>query len=357
MPQSLPRVREGQAIKINPINDLVDAFNRVPAAFGNPGMRPAGGSGALVYCINKCGDDIDMGACAAVRKTHGDVLAQLSAYGPYGFLEKPKAEKRDEYNIAIASTKIKDGEGGLCYISGTCWARVSERVGDNIQRAGFQLDATENQYILLPKSSGPLMMLHYSDTVPVAGSGDYWAFVAFATVGEDYVLVQPDTDVLAYQVVGLGAALVDPSTDEDEFKDRVSFAVTTPDEDLHRAKYAVMLEDCESGELGKARIDGIIQVKIAMSETGHKFAEIDDGVLANFKSTNVGGARILWVESGTGTKWAIAHIGQTWNSVTAKAQSDGDGTVSVKLTNADLSGGTLTETGDAFTVVCPPAGS
>lgn len=360
MPQSLERVRADQPIRVNPLNQLVDGYNRNPAAFGNRGFNLSAANGGKVYCINKTGTDLNMGDCAAFRKTNGGILAQMTTYGAFGYLETPTRSKLDDINIAIAAEQIADGGGGYCYISGSCWARMAERPVDEITRAGFDLDegSSATPYTLKPQTDGPLLILHYSDTAPVAGGGDYWAYVSFAGLSTDWILVKPDTAVEKFDVMGLGAAIYDPGGTADDlaaFKDRPAFNVTTPDEDLHRGKFCVMLQDCASGEYGKAIISGVIQCQINVVDDDHFRADIADGVTASLKSAGIGAAKILWKDGGTGTVWAIVQIGNNINCVTAKAQGDGDGTVSVRLTEADS--GTITEIGSAFTVTCPPAGS
>ena len=348
MPRSIAQVRAGQSIRTTPINDLVSAYNRNSTAFGDRAFNLSSAVGGVVYCLNKTGGDLDFGTCAAFRQTHGDIPAQFTQ-GAFGYLKTPARSERDEYNIAVCAEKILDGGGGYCCISGACWARVQTRDADTITRAGFDLDEgnAATPYVLKPQSDGPLVMLHYTTTAPVAGAGDYWAYVAFTPVGVEYVLVKPDVAVSRFDIVGLGAAVYDPGGSASElgaFQDRPVFSVTTPDEDLHRARFAVMQADCASGEYGRAIITGQAVVQIAVvNATDDSYAEIKDGETGYLEPVPWGSAKILWKEPGTGPRWAIVDLCQRGRSFLAELAEDapsGGGEVAVtEIRDVDATGG------------------
>jgi hypothetical protein len=72
--------------------------------------------------------------------------------------------------------------------------------------------------------------------------------------------------------------------------------------------YAVLLEPLESGEVGRACVAGVCQVQLNVIDADHQWADVDDAAYT-LRTSNTGGARILWKDTGTGTKWAMVLLG------------------------------------------------
>lgn len=114
-------------------------------------------------------------------------------------------------------------------------------------------------------------------------------------------------DRARFEVLGIDNVLITPTDNLEEFKQRVLLNGSTPATG-GEGKFAVLLEPIRSNEIGRAVAAGLTAVQINMTDSAHKFAEISDGDTAKLVSGTTGSARIMWAESGTGTKWAIIRI-------------------------------------------------
>lgn len=73
--------------------------------------------------------------------------------------------------------------------------------------------------------------------------------------------------------------------------------------------FVVAVEPIAQNAIGRAAIDGVVVAKINVTNSGHT------GVLPQsnapfLKSYESGPATILWKEHGTGSKWALLHLGR-----------------------------------------------
>lgn len=72
----------------------------------------------------------------------------------------------------------------------------------------------------------------------------------------------------------------------------------------------VAVEPIKNGSIGRVAVDGVVPVKIEVTNTGHRFARCKGGSSAEMVSDYGGPALILWKEDGTGSnKWALVRIG------------------------------------------------
>jgi len=113
-------------------------------------------------------------------------------------------------------------------------------------------------------------------------------------------------------VLGVDAPIIDPSTNEEEFRNRVALACVTPEEGTHVGRFVVLAEPIANGKIGRAYAAGVCPVKIDVpdEENECRYAEIADGVTANLKVSMQGSATILWRAGGTGVQWAVIRLGQ-----------------------------------------------
>lgn len=161
-------------------------------------------------------------------------------------------------------------------------------------------------------------------------------------------------DVDWYGVLGIDGLAVTKAENEDEFMGGIVLDGVTPEAEGsssagHSGKFAIVQQPIASGEIGVAVIAGATQVQINVTDADHKFADIKDGDNTQLESAASGSARILWKESGTGTKWAVVCIGASAPSTTMPVICTKDGGTNGDATNAptwtftgvDLSGNTL----------------
>lgn len=110
------------------------------------------------------------------------------------------------------------------------------------------------------------------------------------------------------EILGIDAPLILPTADALEFKDRVRMVGVEPTSDHVPEKFVVLLEPLQNGEVGLACIEGVVQCQVNITSASHQFAAVKASTTANLESTDYGGARMLWQESGTGLKHAVVHL-------------------------------------------------
>jgi hypothetical protein len=113
-------------------------------------------------------------------------------------------------------------------------------------------------------------------------------------------------------VLGVDAPIIDPSANEEEFRNRVALACVAPEEGTHEGRFVVLAEPIAHGKIGRAYAAGVCPVKVDVPDEEHewRYAEIADGITANLKVSMQGSAGILWRAGGTGVQWAVIRLGQ-----------------------------------------------
>ena len=115
-----------------------------------------------------------------------------------------------------------------------------------------------------------------------------------------------------FEVLGVDGPIIDPSANEEEFKNRVALSCVAPAADTHEGKFVVLAEPIATGKIGRAYAAGVCPVKIDVPDDDHewRYAEIADGITANLKVSMQGSAGILWRAGGTGVQWAVVRLGK-----------------------------------------------
>lgn len=122
------------------------------------------------------------------------------------------------------------------------------------------------------------------------------------------VHVRNDTgnEVEQFGIIGIGAPIVTKDDNETEFRNNPKhFSGELPDLEDHAGRWAVVLQHLTEDYTGAAVIGGITPVKVDVVSEAHAFADLKDGDVEKLESADAGPARILWKETGTGTKWAL----------------------------------------------------
>lgn len=110
-----------------------------------------------------------------------------------------------------------------------------------------------------------------------------------------------------YHVVGLVNPVVAPTVNLATFQQSICFSARVPNK-TDSDRFAIVAAAIPVGEIGPAVLAGVVPVQIQMAQTWHRGAKAIDGDRTKLRSTSGGGARILWVESGTGLKWALVQF-------------------------------------------------
>lgn len=95
-----------------------------------------------------------------------------------------------------------------------------------------------------------------------------------------------------------------------QFERQPAIVVGQPTEET-RGRFAVALEPVGGGRSGLFAIDGVVQVKLDVLSTTHKFATPKAGTTYRMVSAAAGEATILWADNATAgnDRWALVRIG------------------------------------------------
>jgi len=125
------------------------------------------------------------------------------------------------------------------------------------------------------------------------------------------VLVRNDSgyDRGRFDVLGIDSPIITPTDNEDAFKNQVAFSGSTPSLPGHGGRFVILLEPLATGAIGLGLTTGVCPVRLDVQDAEHARATVIDGDAANLRSADDGPAAILWKEAGTGTRWALIHLG------------------------------------------------
>jgi hypothetical protein len=152
-----------------------------------------------------------------------------------------------------------------------------------------------------------------------------------------------------FAVLGLASPPISPSTNLSAFQNTLALDGAVPATGTHDGRFVILDEPILNGKLGLATVSGVAICQVSVATAGQQYADISDGKTAYLAAADSGAARILWIESGTGTKWALIDIGAGGGGTgisLAKVQATpivGEAVYSVK--DCDQSG---TVSGDAY---------
>jgi len=118
------------------------------------------------------------------------------------------------------------------------------------------------------------------------------------------ITVKNDTgnDLGIYSCIEITGISITPTDNLSSFQSRPFFVGTEAADDAE--KVAIAQLPIADGEYGPALIMGMSAVQIEMTDEIHEFAKPTNGDPSKLTSDTEGPFRILYVESGTGTKWA-----------------------------------------------------
>ena len=74
--------------------------------------------------------------------------------------------------------------------------------------------------------------------------------------------------------------------------------------------FAVTMEEIGPQRIGRAWVDGVFPAKVDVTDTTHRWADLKTGDATQLRSAISGAAKILWKQSGMGTKWALVRLGR-----------------------------------------------
>jgi hypothetical protein len=112
-----------------------------------------------------------------------------------------------------------------------------------------------------------------------------------------------------YSVLGIDGPVADPQSQPDQFKNQITLVGVAPT-DSHCGRFVILKDDLAAGFVGEAVIAGacLVRVSVPSGAEEFQFANVAPGDTAALAARVIGGARILWRESGVGTKWAVVRL-------------------------------------------------
>lgn len=124
------------------------------------------------------------------------------------------------------------------------------------------------------------------------------------------VWVRNDTggSLLSFSVVALGTPVISAVDYPHNVRIRPFFPGTAPA--AASDAFAVLLEPAGSGDIVRAAVMGVMPVMLSVGDADHTHAEPEPAVTAALKTDDTGPAKIVWKQSGTGSKWGVVILTQ-----------------------------------------------
>ncbi len=132
-----------------------------------------------------------------------------------------------------------------------------------------------------------------------------------------HVLVQNETGYALeqFEVLGIEGPVFNPREQADAFQQTPVLRGVVPAK-RHEGKFVVMQEATSPGGVARACISGLTVARVYVPEpeegkdfTPPKACDVGEGYTFDLTGASTGGASILWIENGTGPKWALIRIG------------------------------------------------
>lgn len=124
------------------------------------------------------------------------------------------------------------------------------------------------------------------------------------------VLVRNDSgaDRERFDVLGISGVIITPAANLAEFKQRPALVGEVPTAE-HRGRLVVLAEPLPAGAIGRAYAAGVCIARVDMLTEEQATADVKVNDPAALESSSSGALQILWVEAGTGVKWAVVRFG------------------------------------------------
>ena len=114
-------------------------------------------------------------------------------------------------------------------------------------------------------------------------------------------------DRARFEILTITGTLFTQASRPEEFYNQPTMtagATSTPPE-----KFVILQEPVKSGEVGRGMLIGVSAVQIDMVDATDDWADVISGDSSKLRSGPFGSSRIVYVPSGTGTKWGYVETG------------------------------------------------
>ena len=126
----------------------------------------------------------------------------------------------------------------------------------------------------------------------------------------NHVLVRNETGypLEQFEILGIEGPAFHPRNEPDAFQQTPVLRGVVPNKD-HKGKFVVVQEPASPGGVVRACVSGMTVARVYAEDSQPKACDIEEGYTYDFTGGSTGGASILWIEGGTGEKWALIRIG------------------------------------------------
>jgi hypothetical protein len=112
-----------------------------------------------------------------------------------------------------------------------------------------------------------------------------------------------------FEILGIEGPVFHPRNQPDAFQQTPVLRGVVPGE-RHKGKFVVVQEPVAPGSVARACISGLTVARVYVEGNDQpKACDIETGVTYDFTGGSSGGASVLWIEGGTGERWALIRIG------------------------------------------------
>jgi len=125
-----------------------------------------------------------------------------------------------------------------------------------------------------------------------------------------HVLVRNETGypLEQFEVLGIDGPAFHPRNQPDAFQQTPVLRGVVPKE-KHKGKFVVVQEPAAPGSVVRACVSGLTVARVYAEDLQPKACDIEEGYTYDLTGGSSGGASVLWIEEGTGEKWALIRIG------------------------------------------------
>jgi len=138
---------------------------------------------------------------------------------------------------------------------------------------------------------------------------------SFKQTGIVLIRNESSVEIPRFGILGIDGVIIEPTANLDEFQSNFALAGNAPKLPEHLGQFAISQTPLPPGEIGRAVVDGVCPVRVAVSDPCHQFADVQDNQATVLVSQPAGSARILWREDGLGTKWALVRLANSSHDI------------------------------------------
>jgi hypothetical protein len=130
------------------------------------------------------------------------------------------------------------------------------------------------------------------------------------------VLNNSGTDCNRFGILGVDGMQIPQATNENEFYNNILLDGVSPVLADHCGKFVVCVDPIKDGRIGECIMSGLIQVQVNMVDADDNWCDIKAATFDKLESYGAGSAQIIHKPSGTGVKWCLVNLAQSYGPAT-----------------------------------------